>query len=110
MEPQCVRYEQREGNIIKMLQGLQKREGYLYRYKSINCFHNEVTKIPDDYIKITNNEEWIAKYIYNPDLKELIPENDFYKEHPKNCDYYFTHDNGGILVDGNDLLHADWGL
>ena len=94
-----VRYEKIYTNFfgfnkrIKVLEGLQKRDGYIYKIISFNKFEDKETKIPPDYKKVKVDEKNIKIYKYNKLLKLLKKNNKYYKNHPKDK-FYFTHNNG----------------
>lgn len=94
-----VRYEKIYTNFfgfnkrIKILEGLQKRDGYIYEIISFNKFKDKETKIPSDYNKVKVDKEYIKTYKYNKLLKLLTKNNKYYKNHPKGK-FYFTHNNG----------------
>ena len=107
-------YEKKEKSLFgytstSILEGIEKRKGYIYKYIDFNLFEKEETKIPDGFKKRP-----ISKIIksYNCDLnKELLKkDNELYKkikENLKGYKSYFTHDNGGrlflVYIKNNDV-------
>lgn len=75
-----VRYSNKK-NSYKYLEGIQLREGYLYKFISFNEFEKKETKIPKDYQKEDVNEFLLKKLkICDNSVKLLEKNNQVYKK------------------------------
>ena len=106
-----VIYRKNTNNIISNLQGYQTRDGYIYLSTGFNKFDNKETEIPDGYVKIDADKDFIKKYYCDKNVKLLTKDNEMYKNIKKTLSSktktYFIHDNGGIpfivYVSGNNV-------
>ena len=109
-----VTYEKKEKSIFgytstSILNGIEKRKGYIYKYIDFNLFEKKETKIPDGFKKKIINKKKISVYCdLNREL--LLKNNELYKkikEKFKGYKSYFIHFNGGrpflVYIKNNDV-------
>lgn len=93
-----VRYEKIKGNGIYVLEGLENKEGSIFKIIDFNEFEKEPTQVPKGFKKVKVELQWVLKYKYDPEKSPLEKDNEAYQEIKKkhaNDQIYFTHDNGG---------------